>query len=155
ELHRAISLVEMDHVTVRVSEDLYLDVSRPSDESLQEQRAVAEGRLRLALAAGEGFGHFLGIRHDAHPATTPAPRCLEHEGAADLSAQLRRCLRRRQRLHAPGDDGNAERTREAARPYLVAEKAEHGGGRPHEDHPCGGARGGELRILRQKSVARV
>ncbi len=155
ELHRAIALVEVDHVAVRVGEDLYLDVSRPPDESLQEHRAVAEGRLRLALAAGERFGHFLGISYDAHPATASARRRLEHDRVAELACQLRRFFRRRQRLDAPGHDGDAERAREAARPYLVAEEAEHGGGRTDEDQAFGCARGGELGVLCQESITRV
>ena len=60
QLHRAVALVEVDDVAVGVGQDLDLDVAGPGDEPLDEQRAVAEGGLRLAPAALEGLGHLLG-----------------------------------------------------------------------------------------------
>ena len=49
QLDRAVALVEVDDVAVAVGQDLHLDVPRPLDQLLEEQRAVAERRLGLAL----------------------------------------------------------------------------------------------------------
>ncbi len=155
ELHRAVALVEVDHVAVRVGEDLHLDVSRPSDEPLDEHRAVAEGRLRLALAAGEGLGHRRRILHGAHAAPAAACRRLEHDGVAELARQLQRFARGLQGLTASGHDGDAERPCERACADLVAEQGEHRRRRTDENETLGRAQLGECSVLGQESVARV
>ena len=45
----------MGHATVLITDNLDLNVSRPGDETLDEQRPVSERRLSLARAAFEGF----------------------------------------------------------------------------------------------------
>ncbi len=47
-LHRAVALVEMEHVAVPVAQDLDLDVRGVADVALEEDRAVAERGGRLA-----------------------------------------------------------------------------------------------------------
>ena len=52
-LRRAFALVEMDHLAVRVAEDLDLDVARMFDVALQQHAVAAERVARFALAAFE------------------------------------------------------------------------------------------------------
>ena len=49
-LHRALALEEVHDVAVRVGEDLNLDVTRPLDQPLDVERAVAERRASLRAA---------------------------------------------------------------------------------------------------------
>ena len=50
-LQRAVALVEMDGVAVRVGEHLHFDVARRGDIFLDQHAPVAERALRLALRA--------------------------------------------------------------------------------------------------------
>ena len=83
-LHRAIALVEVDHVAGRIGEDLHLDVADPGEVALDEHRAVAEHPLGEAadllvfgaqggLVAGDGQAH-----------ATASGSGLHHHGEADL-----------------------------------------------------------------------
>ena len=91
QLDRAVPLVEVDGVAGSVGEDLHLDVARPLDHLLDEQRAVAERGLRLAAAALEGFGHrrnrrtpgaCRGRRRPPPPSASPDSRALRPHSAA-------------------------------------------------------------------------
>ena len=53
-LNRALTLEQMNDVAVSVGEHLHLDVSRPLDQPLHVERAVAERGLRLAPCALDG-----------------------------------------------------------------------------------------------------
>ena len=46
-LYRAITFIQMHHVSVMVAKNLYFDVSRSFDELLQEQSSVTERRSSL------------------------------------------------------------------------------------------------------------
>ncbi len=46
-LHRAVALVQVDHVAMVVAEDLHLDVLGPADEALEEHGIIAKGIFRL------------------------------------------------------------------------------------------------------------
>src|SRR5205085_10069187 len=80
ELHGAVAVVEMDEVAAGIGEDLHLDVTRPTNEPLEEERAVAEGRLRFASAPRERLGEALGALDHAHSATAPAGARFEDDG---------------------------------------------------------------------------
>ncbi len=76
-LHRAVALEQVRHVLVVIAEDLHLDMTRPLDVLLDEDLAVAEGRLGLGRGPVEALlqlGHGL---HDAHAAAASAMGCLE------------------------------------------------------------------------------
>src|SRR5690606_20401981 len=53
-LHRAVAFEQMDHVAVAVAEHLDLDVAGAFDVLLHQYVRIAERRLRLALATGQG-----------------------------------------------------------------------------------------------------
>ncbi len=155
KLYRAVALEEVHYGAARVRQDLHLDVSGSRDELLDEHRAVPEGRLRLALTTGEGFGHRRGILDGAHATSAAACGCLEHDRVAEVSCHFQRFLRGLQRLRAAGHDRNSERACERARSHFVAEEREHGGRRTDEDQALGGATLGEHGVLGKKSVARM
>ena len=48
-LHRAVALAEREDVTVRVGEQLHLDVAGSLEVALEVDAVVAEGSLRLSL----------------------------------------------------------------------------------------------------------
>ena len=122
QLHRAVALEEMHDVALAVAQHLDLDVPGPRHDLLQEDRAVAERGLGLALAAREGLVHFRGARHGAHAAPAAAGRRLQHHRVADgLRQRLGRVARRQGRRRA-GDDGNALRLGKGAGRDLVAEQ---------------------------------
>jgi hypothetical protein len=52
-LHRAVALVQVDHVALEVGEDLHLDVARFDHGLLDEDGRVAERPLGFAHAGGE------------------------------------------------------------------------------------------------------
>ena len=72
QLHRAVALEEMHDIALAVAQHLHLDVPRPRHDLLQEEGAIAERRLGLALAAREGLVHLLRLRHGAHAAAAAA-----------------------------------------------------------------------------------
>ena len=55
-LQRALALAEVDDRAVRVGEHLHLDVPRPLDEPLEQQRVVAERGGRHAAGGRERLG---------------------------------------------------------------------------------------------------
>src|SRR5436190_13705934 len=82
-LQGAFALVERDDVGVRIPEHLDLDVARPRNVFLYQQRIVAEGPLRLALRAGDGLLERPGRVDQPHsPATTTCGSFYQH-GIAD------------------------------------------------------------------------
>ena len=83
-LHRAVPLPERQHVPVGVGEELDLDVARTFDVALAEDRAVAEGRLRLPRSGLERLLELARLAHDSHPAAAAPGRGLDEEREADL-----------------------------------------------------------------------
>ena len=60
-LHTAVPLVEMDHVAVRVGQDLHLDVARVDHRLLEVDRRIPERRLGLSAGGLDGFGQRVGL----------------------------------------------------------------------------------------------
>jgi len=79
-LNRAFALVEMDHATVCVAEDLYLDVPRGLEVALEVNGTVAERRERLAAGRGDGLSELRRAMHHAHASATAAGRGLHDDG---------------------------------------------------------------------------
>ena len=84
-LHRAVALVEVHDVAVRVREDLDLDVARGVEVALDQHALVAEARLRLALRGGERGGEARGVVHDPHALAAAARGGLDQHRIADPS----------------------------------------------------------------------
>jgi hypothetical protein len=140
---------------VVVAEDLDLDVARPVDVALEDQRVVAERAGGLALGALERGVDLVGRAHDAHALAAAAGRGLDQEREADrqrLAAQGRAVLRvavvAGHHRHAGGD-------RPRLGGLLRAEQRDHHGRRADERQAGGGDRLGEAGVLRQEAVAGV
>ena len=122
QLHRAVAFEEMHDIALAVAQHLDLDMPRPRHDLLQEERAIAERGLGLALAAREGLVHFRGLRHGAHAAPAAAGRGFQHHRVADGFCQRLGRVARRQCRRRAGDDGNVLRLGKGARLDLVAEQ---------------------------------
>ena len=105
-------------------EELCLDVARPLEVPLAEDRAVAESRLGLALCRGERVLELAGRADDAHAAPASAGGCLDEERIPDL---LGRALR---------NGGHAGLARDALRCELVATEPERGRRGPTQVSPA-------------------
>ena len=93
QLDRTVPFMQVDHRAMGIGEDLHLDVPRPFDELLEEQRAVTEGGGRLAPAALECLGHVLGRLHGPHAPAAPSQRGLQHNRIAQVGRQRPRVVR--------------------------------------------------------------
>ena len=155
-LHRAVALVEVDHVARGVGEDLHLDVPRVEHGLLEEDRRVAEGGLGLAHAGGRWRrAAAAGSSTRRMPRPPPPATALTNSGKRQRLGgghQLVDVRRRRRRW--PGSVRRPPGPRRSAR-RLVAGQGEHLGGGPDEGDPGRGAGLGEGRVLRQEAVAGV
>ena len=70
----------MHYVAVRVGEDLNLDVSRPRDEALDVEPAVAERLKRLVTCRGKGGVEVVDLVDQHHAAASAAGGRLEQHG---------------------------------------------------------------------------
>ena len=152
QLHRAVALEQVHDVALAVAQHLDLDVPRPRHDLLQEEGAIAERGLGLALAAREGLVHLLRPGHGAHAAPAAAGRGFQHHRIAD---GLGLCLGlvARGELGRAGNDRNALRLGEVAGRDLVAEQFQAGGRGADEAQSLGLAALGEEGVLRQEAVA--
>ncbi len=87
-LDRALALVQVDHVAVRIAQHLDLDVARLLDELLDEHAVVAEAVARLVAARGEALEGFLVVEGHAQALAAAAGRGLDHHGVADVLGDL-------------------------------------------------------------------
>ena len=140
-LDRALPLAERDDVAVRIREQLDLDVTRPLDVALGEDRAVPERRLGLAARRRPGLLELGGTPDDAHPAAAAARRRLDDDREAEL-------------LGLAGlDDRHAGLTRDLLRAELVARGLERLRRRPDPHEPGRFDRAREVRVLGQEAIA--
>ena len=76
-LDRAVALEEVNRVALLVGENLDLDVTRLSEEFLQDHPRVAEGRGGFAAGAFQGRGEVRRPIDPAHPFAAAARRRLD------------------------------------------------------------------------------
>jgi hypothetical protein len=121
-LHGAIALAQVQHIAVRVGKDLYLDVTRLDDGSLQDQPAVTEGFRRLAGRGAQSVGQARRVIHKAHASPTASRGSLHHDREPDpgrLTAQRGGVL---VVAVIAGHDGNARRCHALPRTGLVTHR---------------------------------
>jgi hypothetical protein len=82
-LDRALALEAVDRVAVLVGEDLHFDVAGRRKVALDQQRAVAECRLRLPRRGGERVFELGRAVHDAHAAAAAARGCFDQQWIAE------------------------------------------------------------------------
>ncbi len=154
-LQRAVALIEMHEVAVRVAENLHFHVPRADDELLEIHLVFAERGFRLAPRGGHGLGEAALVLDDAHAAPASAPARLQHDRKAHLARQLARTRlvvgqRRRRRHHR-----HTRALCKIARGDLVAQPAHGVGQGAHENDARRRASFRELRALGQKAVPRM
>ena len=140
-LDRALALAERNDVSVRVAEQLDLDVARALDVALGEDAVIAERGLRLAPRRLERVFELLARAHDAHAAPAAAGRRLQEQREPELV-----------RLAAL-DDRHARLARDPLRLELVAAGAQRLRRRADPDELRGADRLGEVRVLGEEAVA--
>src|ERR1019366_2583794 len=124
-LDRAFAPPEVDAVTVRVAEDLDLDVARLFDELLDEDTVVAEGGLRFVATGREALARLGIVEGDAQALAAAAGRGLDHHRVADLARDFDGELRALDRRVVARNGRDLRRGSEFLRGDLVA----HGGNR--------------------------
>ena len=154
-LKGALPLAEVDDGAVRIGHDLHLDVPRPLDEPLEQQRVVAERRRGDTARGGERFGQFGRGANDLHALPPAARRRLDQQRKARLSGRRGDLRLGEARRAEPRNDRHPVRGDVLLRADLVAHHLERAPTRADEHDPDIGARGGELRVLGQEPVARV
>ena len=152
-LHRAVALEEVDDVAVRVAEDLDFDVTRPLDQPLDVQRAVAERRPASRRAADRRRAISSGARTTRMPLPPPPADALISAGNPTRSTARRtpssdcRPASRRERpgRRPPASSSPGLDLRSHPRDTSRRRPDEHEAGRL--------ARLGERRVLGQEPVA--
>ena len=139
-LDGAVALAQGDDPTVRIGEELHLDMPGPLQVALAVQRAVAKGTLCLSLRRRERLVELGSGAHDAHAASAASRRGLDEEREADL---LRRSV---------GQDGNARLARDPLRGELVSAEAKRLRRWTDPDETGGLDRLREVAVLREESV---
>ncbi len=154
-LHRAITLVQVEHAAVRVAEDLHLDVLGARDVFLEEDGRVAEGAAGFIARLVEQRGEFAFFAHHTHAASAAAERRLDDERETDLFGDAQGLGACGHRFLRAGENGHVQFEGQGARGRLVAHHFEQF--RPRTDKGDAGllAGAGELGILREESVARM
>ena len=82
-LDRAVALAEVDARSVRVEQDLDLDVATAFDEPFEDEPVVPERRGRLSPGGREGIGEPFRLPDGAHPLAAATGRGLDQEREAD------------------------------------------------------------------------
>ena len=154
-LQRAVAGVQVGDAPMAVAEDLYLHMARPLQVPLQQHSVVAEGGRGLAPGAGQFGGEILRPQDGAHALAAAARAGLDQHGEADprgLGRQQRVVLIR---AVVAGHGGHAGGDHQALALRLAAHGANGGRRRADEGHARIGAGLGEIRVLRQETVAGV
>ena len=153
-LYGAVALVQVHDLPRGVRQDLDLDVPRPQDGPLEEDRGVTERAVRLAHRCGEGLREARGVLDPAHAPPAASGDGLDEEREADRLRGRHQLVdvggrRRRRQDRDPGGAGGLQGA------HLVARELEHVRGRSDERDPglVAGAR--QVGVLREEAVPRV
>ena len=152
-LDGAFTLVQIEHVTVAVANQLNFNVARLFDKLLDEDAVIAKAVTRLVAATGEAFKRLFVVKSHPQALATAAGAGLDHHRVADALGNLDSFFRRLNRIvHA----GNAVHTCGTGQLFGL-DLVTHGGNRivlgTDEDnalffHPLGKAG-----VLAQEAVA--
>ena len=136
-----------------VGHDLDLDVPRADEQPLDVQRAVPEGRGRLAARLVDRLPQAVGGAHGAHAAPAAPRGRLQQKGIADPPGRGGETGVGLVGRGLAGDDGHARRLHQAPGLYLRAEARDDVGRGPDPRQAGVGARGGHLGGLGKEAVA--
>src|SRR5450432_3077129 len=145
----------MDDMTVAVGHDLKLNMARVNDQLLEVNFGVSESLFRLDARALKRLHQTYLVMRGAHSATAPAGNGIDHHRITDLSSDLDRFGLGLTDSVANGRNRHAAFPRTSARGILVTHQAHRRRRRPDELDLAALADLGEMRVLGQKSVARM
>src|SRR5262249_28677515 len=148
-----VALAEVDDVSVRVGEHLYLDMPRVDDELLDVDVGVSEVRLPLPASSLERLLRLPGLVYLLHPLAAATRRGLDQERIPELVAQRARPLARAGRVRGAGDDRDARLSHRRARGGLRPHQLDRGGRRPDPGKPGVLDGPGEGCVLGEEPVA--
>ena len=106
-LDRTLALAKVHRVTVRVEEDLDLDVAWLIEVALDVQAPVSESAHGLARRCPEGYVHLGGLPDNADPFPAAASGGLDHHGVSDLFGCFDRLRDVCHSVRQTGDEGDA------------------------------------------------
>ena len=78
-LHRAVALVQVQHIPMPVAQDLHLDMFGPGNVFFEEHRRISKRPLRLALRFIQQIDQILASRDHPHATTSSAKGCLDDQ----------------------------------------------------------------------------
>ena len=154
-LDRAFALAQMDQVPVSVAQHLHLDVPGRIQITLQIDRRIAEGCLRLAAGGRQRPLQSLRPLHHAHPLAAAPGRRLEQHRKADLASLPARLVRVANRARGTRNPRRARLLHQPAGAHLVAHRGDGVGFRADEHQPGVPHCAREHRPLRQKAISGV
>ena len=154
-LYAAVPFSEVDGVSKPVCQHLHLNVARVGEVALQEHPAVAERGLGLPAGRFHALVQFPLLIHKAHTAAATSGGRLDQQGESPLSGELLRCSIPGETLGRTGDHGDTGGLGDFFGTQLVPQRLHVFRCGPDEGYLCFPAGAGELRVLRQETVARV
>ena len=131
-LNRAVTLVQVDHVAVAVTEELDFNVLGLVEEALDEDGAVAKGRLGFGSGALEGILELFLRADNTHTTATTAKGSLDDDGEAVLVSELLDLFELLDGALGTGHDGNTALGGEGTGGDLVTEGVDCLRGRSNE-----------------------
>src|SRR5882672_5177572 len=155
-LHGTVALPQVHHVAVIVGEHLKLDMARLLEELLHVNLRVTERGERLRLGDADGVQQRCVGMHHAHAAAAAAAGGLDDDRIADVlgDAEIFVDIIAERPIRA-GHAGDARGLHDLDGGHLVAHQANGFGAGTHEDEAALLDAFGEVRVLRQKAVARM
>ena len=154
-LHRTVTLKEMYHIAVLVSEDLHFDVLGLLQELFHKDVVIAEGLAGLVPYQLKVPGDLPGIVGPAHASSAAAGCRLEDHRITGLLRNAHGLLHTGHRLFTAGNDRYAAPACHFLGVELIAHLIENLTGRPDEDDARFLTGPGEVGILGQEAIAGV
>src|SRR5207302_8163458 len=101
-LNRALALAEMDHVPVRISEDLDLDMPRSHDGLFQIQFRITKRSRCFRLCSGKGGLQLNPSGDQTHAFSAAAGRSFQHYRIAKALSRFARVGKRLECFYSSG-----------------------------------------------------
>ena len=154
-LHGAVPFSQMNDMAMRIRQDLHLDVVGMGNQFLQIEIPVPERGSGLRLRAFKCIPYLRRVTGNPHAPAPAAGGCLHDDGISHPGGRLRGLTPILQDAVGSWHDRHAVLLHQLSGALLVAHAADHSGGRADEDDAVLLALPGEIRVFRQKAVARM
>ena len=134
-LHRAVALVQMQHISVAIAQNLHLNMLRPWNVFFEEDSGISKRPPGLALGFIQQVDQIFATRHHPHPTPATAKGRFDDQWKTHplrdtqcLGAVAHRIFRARQRRHI-------QLLRQCPRGGLIAHRVEQLRVRSHKSDP--------------------